>query len=204
MNSTLIFLNHLELFLNRYEVISTLFISFIGAFTTGLVGIISLFIALYTTNKTLKFQRNKQSLASTKLMDVLDWDSEELRRSINTVNLDYFLNGSDGDIIILNEKPLLFLQMKEKNTLEDIQSYIKLLKEFRNKNVNELTNEDSYRITRRLRILDSLDRRISIYLSYYDNENRVNLSSQTNRKVSIKPIRQDIQKFIDLVTQSFS
>lgn len=203
MGPTLNFLHNLEVFLNKYEITFTLFISIIGAVVTGAVGIISLFIALYTTNKSLNFEKEKQKLASIKLMSVLELESEELRRSINTVNLDYLVGGLDEDIIFIKDVPLLYLELTEKNTLEDIQQYIKLLKDFRNKNLSELTNNDSNKITQRLRILDSLTRRVDMYLSYYNDSDRINLLTQSNKKISIKPIRKEIQQFIDLATKSF-
>lgn len=197
-------LNLIENFLNKYDHVFSLAANLLVAIITAIVGISSVIIALYTVKKTLNFEQEKQNLTSKKVMDVLDLETNELRRKINKVNIEFYIKDKDENEFLIDGKPFIYILLKEEETLNDIKDYIKLITDIRTTHLSEINPTDSNNITNKLQMCDSLMRRIAIYESYYNGELKNSLSKHLEEKDQLKVIRNDIQEFTNSITQPFS
>lgn len=152
---------------------------------------ISIIIA-YKSYKTSTNQVEKAEKKQSELVKrLLNNKTQHLRTRINTVNLEYFTDYEFEDM------DLLYITMNEKDTQEDIKNFIEIIEQIHEDKLNQLTLEDEKLIYDRVLMLNSLLAFVNIYM------NRTTNKLITDKQLKEFGIKENIQKRIDEVTQSF-
>ena len=152
---------------------------------------ISIIIA-YKSYKTSTNQVEKAEKKQSELVKrLLNNKTQHLRTRINTVNLEYFTDSEFEDM------DLLYITMNEKDTQEDIKNFIEIIEQIHEDKLNQLTLEDEKLIYDRVLMLNSLLAFVNIYM------NRTTNKLITDKQLKEFGIKENIQKRIDEVTQSF-
>lgn len=205
MKNLLSYLKSFEDFLSNYENTATFITNLMVALITGAISLLGVCIALYSVRKTINFEKEKQKEQSSKILDLINMETESVRRSLNMANLEYVMSYEDGEEVYIDDKPFFYSSLKEHETLYKLKEYVDLIKNLKSKNLDVISQEDVQRINTDLRKVDALDRLIRVYIDYYNEENQnpfiKHLREESDEK--IKSHRKKIEEYLEFITRSF-